>query len=389
MKMSGEERVGGAGIGRRDFLKHAAMLGAGLAAGAAGRGAGAAPAAESKLERRNEKPDIVYVRLGRTNLAVSALVFGCIKLVPDNLHIVDAAVNRGINLVHVCASYMSGQSIKTLGGWFKKPGNRDRVFLAFKPRVDKEDPPTQLVGIDEDLKTLNTDHVDLFMMPIHSPDPVLNDDLFKQIEDVKKAGKARFIGLTFHKNLKGVFENGLKANRFDVFLPTYSNGTRDELKPLLPEAKKKDIGLLTMKSTRGMKKGDDPVPAWRAFLADGIDAVLRTQTTQPELDQAIRLALKGDKTPAQAMLRTNCSGECTLCGACQACPRAVAIQDTLRTYQYYVRQQGWVETARAQYAAIPPESRAPACGDCGRCELVCPRNLPVRQLVREAHEALA
>jgi len=137
-----------------------------------------------------------------------------------------------------------------------------------------------------------------------------------------------------------------------------------------------------------MKKGDDPVPAWREFLADGIDTVLKTLTTQQELDQAIRLAMK-EGGAAGKTARADCSGQCTLCGACRACPRAIAIQDTLRTYQYYVQHLGWMETARAQYAEVPPASRAPACADCGRCELVCPQNLSVRRLVREAHEALA
>jgi len=105
---------------RREFLKHAAAVGAGLAASVAQK-AGAEAKPEAKLERLNEKPGIGYRRLGRTNLAVSALTFGCIKLVPDNARILDAAINRGINLVHVCATYMQGKSITTLGDWFRSP----------------------------------------------------------------------------------------------------------------------------------------------------------------------------------------------------------------------------------------------------------------------------
>jgi hypothetical protein len=285
---------------------------------------------------------------------------------------------------------MQGKSITTLGDWFKKPGNRERVWLALKPRVDAKgnDPPAKIVGLDEDLKTLNTDHCDLLMMPIHVPEPVLSDDLYKQLEDAKKAGKARLIGLTFHSNLAAVFQNGVKSNRFDAFQPTYSMATRGDLKDLLPEAKKKDIGLITMKSTKGLKPGDDPVPTWQSFLADGFDTVLKTLTTDAELEQAVRLASQGAGAAGKTA-RADCTGLCTLCGACAACPKGIAIQDTLRTYQYYVQHQGWMEVARSQYADIPAVARAPSCGDCGRCELVCPQNLPVRRLVREAHAALA
>ena len=385
--MASGEHVGGSGIGRRDFLK--ATIGAGLAASMAARAAEAAAAAP-QMEHKNEKPEIAYRRLGRTNLAVSALTFGCIKLVSDNLSIMDTAVGRGINMVHVCASYMQGKSIATLGEWFKKPGNRDRVWLALKPRVDvpQAQPPKNVINFDDDLKTLNTDHCDLLMMPIHQAEGVANDDLCKQLEDLKKAGKARIIGLTFHENLKAVFEAGIKANRFDVFLPTYSSATRADLKDLLPEAKKKDIGLITMKSTKGLDKGADPVPVWRTFMADGIDTVLRTLTTQTEMEQAMRLATEKAALPAQ-VARVNCSGQCTLCGACRGCPKGIAIQDTLRTYQYYVQDRGWMDVARSQYGEVGAALRSPECGDCGRCELVCPQNLAVRQLLREAHAAMA
>ena len=68
--------VSQSGIGRRDFLRGAIAAGAGLAAHVAGSAHGA----EANLERRNEKPGIVYRRLGRTNFAVSALGVGGVVL---------------------------------------------------------------------------------------------------------------------------------------------------------------------------------------------------------------------------------------------------------------------------------------------------------------------
>ena len=377
-------------IGRRDFLKRAAALGAGLTAALTGKSLLAAAASsataakDDQKETRNVQPGIEYRRLGRTRFDVSALTFGCIQLDTDNLGVLDAAVDRGINLVHTNQGYTGGKSIRALGQWFKTPGNRRRVFLALKPNPSGG----RIQPIDDDLRTLNTDHVDLLMVPLDNPESVAHPGILESFAAMKRAGKARRLGLTFHSNLGPIMQAGLKANFYDVFLPTYNMPAREALKPLIPEAKQKDIGLLTMKSTQGLRGDEDPVPVWRTLLEDGIDAVLRTMTSRRQLDQFIRLAQKGERTAAQVSA-ADCTGLCTLCGACRECPGAVAIQDTLRTYQYYAEHRGWTDEARAQYAAIPPAARAMACRDCGRCESVCPQRLNVRRLVREAHAYLA
>ena len=382
MKAKREPDAGDASLGRRDFLRQAAALGAGLAAAGwtarakAGKAEGQ-PA--PKTEIRNAQPDILYRRLGRTNFMVSALTFGAIQLSSDSLNVFDAAINNGVNLAHTCGGYNGGKSIRAIGQWLKTPGNRERIFLALKAGPG---------NIDQELKILGTDCVDLLMVPIHNPEPVLNEDRPRQFDALRKAGKARHMGMTFHANLPAVWKNGVKADWFDLFQPTYNTSSRPQLKPLLKDSKKKDIGVLTMKSLGGMPRGEDAVAVWKTFLDDGVDAILRTITSVEQLKDYLRVTLKSDTTSAR-LHPSACAGQCTLCGACDACPQGVAIQDTLRTYQYYARQLGWMDEARTQYAEIPLGAQAMACADCGRCEAVCPQNLAVRALVREAHAALA
>ncbi|HUU93784.1 MAG TPA: aldo/keto reductase [Phycisphaerae bacterium] len=359
------------GIGRRDFLRGAVAAGAGLAAHVAGRAHGA----ESDLERRNEKPGIVYRRLGRTNFAVSALGVGGYILTAERMPLFEAAVDRGVNFIMAHA----GKCVEALGPWLKKPGNRERIFLGLAGETRT---------VDAQLRKLGTDCIDLLMVPIHSAEPVLQEELPKAFAALKKAGKARFLCLVFHANVPAVWRNGLKVDWFDAFLPVYNMASRDSLKPLVAQTTQKDIGLLAMKTLKGMPKGKDPLPTWKAFLADGFASILKGITSTTELDLYLRVAAKDDRTAARAD-RFDCSGECTLCGACDACPNGVAIQDILRTWQYYGRQLGWTDEARDQYAAIPATSQAPVCADCGRCERVCVRGLAVRRLVREAHAALA
>jgi predicted aldo/keto reductase-like oxidoreductase len=359
-----------ASMGRRSFLARAAAFGAGVAAGVAARADGA----EVKLEHRNRLPGVVYRRLGRTNLAVSALGFGGVVLSPERMPAFEAAVKHGVNFIMA----HGGACTEALGPWLRKPGNRDRIFLG-------------LVGgarnIDSALQALGTDHVDLLMVPIHSVKPVPDEGLAKAFDTLKKAGKARFLCLVTHANVPAVWKKGLEVGWFDVILPTYNWPSRNDLKPLVAETRKKDVGLLAMKTLNGLPKGRDAVATWKTFLDDGIGAILKGMTDPKQVADYIRIATKGDKTAASHPI--DCSGQCALCGRCEACPQGVAIQEILLTWQYYGQQLRWTDVARSRYSAIPAAAKATACQDCGRCELVCTQHLDVRGLLREAHDALA
>jgi len=367
-------------LARREFLKATASLGAGVAAGiAAGGDAGASvtrPAggkrdANPRPETRNVREGIVYNRLGRTNFMVSALSFGGFRLSSQTLNVFDAAVRGGVNFILA----HPGRGTKALGEWFKKPGNRRRVFLALAS--DRK-------SIDAYLKTMNTDCVDLLTVGIHKPGAVAAEEVRRRFEAMKKAGKARYLCLVFHENLPGVWREGVKAGWYDVLLCPYNFPSRPDLKPLIPAAQAKDIGLMAMKAARALPKGKDFVSACKTFLADGIAAVLKTIQDTKELASCLRLAEKEDATPPAEASQIDCTGQCTLCGACSPCPDGVAIQDILRTYQYYALDLGCTESALRQYAAIPLSALATACGGCGRCEGLCPRDLPIRRLIREA-----
>ncbi len=182
---------------RRTFLKRTASLSAGLAGTLAGAAMAKTdaekPEAKAKHEQRNTQSGVLYKRLGRTNMMVSAVSFGGVGLSEPMLPVFDAAVERGMNFAMIHA----GKSADAAAKWLKKPGNRERIFLGLRTT------PAQLGPM---LKTLGTDCVDLLMVVGHNVRAATDEKVRKDFEALKKAGAARQLCLVFHSNVPAVFE---------------------------------------------------------------------------------------------------------------------------------------------------------------------------------------
>lgn len=74
---------------------------------------------------------------------------------------------------------------------------------------------------------------------------------------------------------------------------------------------------------------------------------------------------------------------CTGCRYCVPCLQGVAIPEIFAIFNEYYSTQN--EAVIKSYTEkIPPESRASLCVSCGKCEELCPQQLPIRKLLRGA-----
>jgi aryl-alcohol dehydrogenase-like predicted oxidoreductase len=150
---------------------------------------------------------MIYRKLGRTGERVSAIGLGGFHLgfagdVADAVRIVRSAVDRGINFLDNCWDYHSGESERRMGAALRD-GYRDQVFLMTK--FDGRTKKSTARQIDESLKRLQTDHVDLIQyhenIRMEDPDRFFAPDgPLEALLEAKKAGKMRFIGFTGHKD---------------------------------------------------------------------------------------------------------------------------------------------------------------------------------------------
>lgn len=144
-------------------------------------------------------------------------------------------------------------------------------------RIDRGKNYKQLIidSLDQSLKRLGTDHVDLLMCPHggNTPYEILNHpEIFEAFETLKKAGKARFLGLSSHTDPGGVLEAAVKSKMYAAAMVAYNVVNKARVEPAIAAARKADLGVIAMKVARPVHMGRNrPTPPERVKMID--DAV--------------------------------------------------------------------------------------------------------------------
>jgi uncharacterized protein len=371
-------------ISRRDFFRRSGTAALGAAAGL-GAGFGAAQAAEETITV-NGLPGTVF---GRTGRKITRISFGGILLTDPTVLL--NAIDKGINLIHTSPGYTNGRSIQIFGQVMKT--HRQKVVLAVKVLPGE--------ALDKALKTLNTDFADFIIPPMDSIEEISNPKLREDFEKAKKEGKCGHIGFACHTFNPAIIDKMVELGLHDLILMSYAETTNQAFMDSLKRAREAGIGILAMK---GLPKraSSKPTPDERATVATLCSSMVNrwhAHSVLPSMGsfQAVEMYREildtnlGFYSPAiEERYRAGLEGRyCAMCGKCRgACPQGVAVSDIVR-FRMYHRDYGLAEYARTKYAALPGSCSAAACNDCGLCEKVCTRRLPLRQMLGEAHTLLS
>ena len=247
------------GPDRRDFLETAGLVGAGLALSESLPRAEALP----PLKLSNTGPDRIPRKpFGRTAETVSVMGVGGYSLgdapsLNEAIAIVHEAVEAGVNFFDNAWEYHDGRSEEWMGKGLK--GKRDKVFLMTKVCTHGRDKKVALRQLEESLKRLRTDHLDLWQVHecVYDNDPerhFARGGVIEALDDAKKAGKVRYVGFTGHKHpaihlkmlsYKYPFDSvQMPLNAFDFSYRSFQNR-------VLPEVNKRGMAGLGMKSLGG------------------------------------------------------------------------------------------------------------------------------------------
>ena len=206
-----------------------------------------------------------HVRLGRTGLPVSRLCLGTMTFglqcdEPASVAILDRALAGGITFLDTSDVYPLGGGPETVGRteeivgrWLA--GRRHDVVVATKCFGAMSQRPWDrglsrkhiMDAIEGSLRRLRTDYVDLYQL--HHPDPETPmDETLRALDDVVRAGKARYVGCSNYAAYQVARALGrsevLGVCRFDAVQPRYNLLFRQIERELLPLCAEEGIGVI-------------------------------------------------------------------------------------------------------------------------------------------------
>ncbi len=267
--------------------------------------------------------------MGRTGLKVSELCLGTMTFgreldEKDSHAMLDRFAEAGGDFIDTADVYTRGVSEEITGRWLKNQ-KRENFIIATKVRFAMGDGHNEvglsrkhiLEGVEQSLRRLNTDYIDLYQVHAWDPGTPLEETL-RTLDSLVTAGKVRYIGVS---NFKGwqlqkamdiSHQMGLEA--FACLQPLYNLLDRSLEWELLDVAQNEGLGIipwsplrggwLTGKYRRGMEK---PPEGTRIEIADENNwsegwSNYATERTWDVIDALLEVAEAEGKEPAQVAL---------------------------------------------------------------------------------------
>ncbi len=375
---------------------------------------------------------MLYRKLSNTGIDLSILGFGCMRLpivdhkpamidYPKATQMIHYAIDHGVNYIDTAYFYHSaifGQRGESepftgealTGGWRKK------VHLATKMPLFHLNQKEQMESfLTEQLERLKTYYLDFYLL--HG----LNGEVWDKMKnlgareflDKKKAeGKIRFAAFSFHGQADDFiricdeYDWTFAQIQYNYMDTDFQAGYKG-----LKYASGKGIGIVVMEPLKGGKLAQkipsemtsvfnesaikrSPAEWALRFVWNeaGVSSVLSGMNSMEQVVENIRVADEGiqdslDKDELlmfdklQNAMGSRIKADCTSCRYCMPCASGVDIPDVLAALNSAVV---WNDPNPWLTGYIRINGKAARCTECKECEEVCPQELPISSLMKEA-----
>lgn len=210
-----------------------------------------------------------YKNLGNTGVLVSELCFGSMTFggqgrwesigkldQNDATHLVKIAFDHGVNFYDTANVYSSGMAETMLGQALKEVGiSRQEAVIATKVRGRMGEGVNQVGltrlhihdSVNDSLRRLDTEHIDLLY--VHGVDLLTPlEETMRALEDVVRAGKVRYLGVSNHFGWQIVKANNIAKNnhwtRFVAGQHYYALAARDIEREVIPALQDQNMSLV-------------------------------------------------------------------------------------------------------------------------------------------------
>jgi len=386
------------GMQRRSFIKMGLTGVAGLSAARVLEGKDSGPGRPQDQAGRK----MTNRTLGKTGLKLPVVSMGVMNA--DNPSLVAAALDAGIVMLDTAWGYQRGRNETMIGKVIKGrprgsyvlatkvPGDRDRKTGFLLPETSPENFKTKF---DTSLERLGLEYVDiLYLHNLKRGQDAQSEPMIKALQDEKRRGRARFIGVTTHAGEPEVIRAAVEAGVYDVVLSAYNfrKDYLDDLRKAVAEAAQAGLGVVAMKTQGGVfwdKEKTDPINMRAALKFALQDTNLHTAipgfTTfdQMELDLSVMEDLTlTEQEYADLRLDEKTGGlYCQACGQClPQCPRQLPIPDVMRSYMY---AYGYGNLEKAHSLITSLDLGDNPCGECSSCDVTCAKRFDVKGRVQD------
>lgn len=217
-----------------------------------------------------------YRLLGRTGLYVSDICLGTMNFggkgmwqamgalgQADATAQLKTAFAAGVNFYDTANIYAYGESETLFGQAIRESGiDREELVIATKVRGRMKDGANNvglsrkhiLAQLDQSLKRLNVDYIDLYQ--IHGVDPVTPmDETLSALNDAVRAGKVRYLGVSNHTAWQIMKAQGISErqgwSRFESIQAYYSIAGRELEREIVPMAQDQQLGIMVWSPLAG------------------------------------------------------------------------------------------------------------------------------------------
>jgi predicted aldo/keto reductase-like oxidoreductase len=360
--------------------------------------------ANSAFTSLNSLPELPVRTLGRTGIKTPLISFGTSGALDTGF--IRSAYEAGIKMFFSATYYGEGNNEKIVGEGLKGlPRDTFVVGTAVPPDgFDNRtgtfsktfDPDAYIKKAEGSLKRFGLDYVDFFLFPFAGKrQTVLDAGVLKALNQLKKQGKTRFVGIASHSDTEEALKAAVDAGVYDVTMISYNYKIKNivSLNSAIATAAKAGIGIVGMKTTAGVfgnKSGpqlnSDAILKW-ALQNENIASIVSGMTSLEQLQKNVAM-IRNLKMTEQELKDLNLASfdsetglYCQQCKQClPQCPHNLDIPTIMRSYMY---AYGYKNASQAYLNMATVDLSGKPCEKCESCSVNCSSGFDVKNKIMD------
>ena len=351
---------------------------------------------------KDERP-LIRRTLGKTGIELPIVSFGVMRA--DSPALIKAAITEGMVHFDTAHGYQNGKNEEMLGNIFKDY-HRDSFVISTKVKPADVSKSGELgpgstkkeflEKLDISLQRLKMEYVDiLYVHDNSSRSGVLFPEMLEAVTAAKKAGKAKHVGVSTHRNEPEVIQAAIDSGVYEVVLTSinFKQGHLAEVRKAIAAAAKAGLGIIAMKTMAGGfhdKERTKPVNCQAA-----LKFVLNDQkitTSIPGITNFDQLAMNAGVNRDLVMTAQEQSDLALLdhpdgglyCQGCLQCvpncSKGLPIPDLMRAYMY---TYGYRDSQQAHALLTSLSLEENPCAGCAVCTAACAKNFSVSERITD------